>query len=337
MDKIPVELLERICNVSDDKMALKAMRLVNKHFANIAERYLFRTLIVFQRTSSWARIESIAQSPRLKHLVRKLELVPMIVDSSTPLRSPAFPWLPRTALSLHLPKFSEIETAWPPELYRGEREGNSSLSIVDLFGPSNELCNVHLSFALRVLHYGRLQITTLELHQYREILLHQIHPVPTLIHLKHLKLHFRHPFDVEHKRARAMSDGKEKFDWTLAPHLAKAENIKSLILTQDRFTDRREDECVYSFDIVPILSTASWPKLRSVWFGGNFARSTRMLQFMMMHGKSLRTIHLDHPVGPEIPWQRLASDLRTQYANHDCVISSRDDTIFHAKSACIEE
>ena len=253
MDKIPVELLERICNVFDDKMALKTMRLVNKHFANIAERYLFRTLIVFQRMSSWAKIESIAQSPRLKHLVKILELVPMIVDSSTPLRSPAFPWLPRTALSLHLPKFSEIETAWPPELYRGEREGKSSLGIVDLFGPSNELCNAHLSFALRVLHYGRLKITTLELHQYREILLDQIYAVSTLIHLKYLKLHFRHPFDVELEQARAMSDREKGFEWTLAPYLANAENLENLTLTQDRFIDKREDECVWSFDIVPIL------------------------------------------------------------------------------------
>ena len=337
MDKIPVEVFEGICNVFDDKKDLKAMRLVNKHFANIAERYLFRTLIVFQRLSSWDKVKSIAESRRLNHLVKKLEVVPMIVNSSTPMRSEAFPWLPRTAPSLHLPKLSDLETAWPPELYRGEGEGKSSLGIVDLFGPSNELCNVHLSFALQDLHDGGLYITTLELHQYREILLHQIHPVPTLIHLKHLKLHLRHPFEVERKRARAMSNGKRKLHWILAPHLAKAENLESLILRQDHLIDRREYECVYPFDIVPILSTASWPKLKSVWFGENFARSTSMLHFMMKHGKSLRSIHLDHAVGPKIAWQRFASDLRAHNANHDCVVSGRDDTIFHSKSACIDE
>ena len=337
MDKIPVEVFEGICNAVNDKRTLKALRLVNKHFGNIAERYLFRTLIVFQRISSWDKVKSIAESRRLNHLVKKLEVVPMIVESNTPLRSPTFPWLPRTALSLHLPKFSDLETAWPPELYRGEREGNSSLGIVDLFGPSNQLCNAHLSFALRALRFGGLKITTLELHQYREILLDQIWATPTLIHLKHLKLHFRHPFDVEKMQARAMSDENEELAWTLAPNLARAENLESLTLTQDRCIDKRDNECVWSYDIVPILSAAPWPKLRSVRFGEDFARSTHMLQFMMMHGKSLRTIHLDHPFGPEIPWQRLASDLRTQYANHECVVSGRDDTIFHSKSACIEE
>ena len=319
------------------------MRLVNKHFANIAERYLFKTLIVFQRMGSWPKIESIAQSPRLAHLVKKLKLVPIIVGLGlyTRLRSTeytgAFPRPPRTAPSLPLPALSEIETAWPPNLCRRNGGPNFSLGILELFGPSNELCNAHLSFSLRFLHDNGLKITTLELHHYREILLTKILPVPTLIHLKHLKLRFRHPSNVEQRQARAMSDGKDTFDGTLAPHLAKAENLESLILTQDRFIDKREDECVWSYDIVRTLSTAPWPKLRSVWFGEDFARSTRMLQFMMRHGKSLRTIHLDHPACPEIPWQRLASDLRTQYANHECVVSGRDDTIFHSRSACIEE
>ncbi|KAK0510759.1 hypothetical protein JMJ35_007191 [Cladonia borealis] len=407
MDKIPVEIFEGICNVVDDRAALKVLRLVNKKSANIAERYLFKTLLVFQHMSSWHKVKLIAHSPRLAHLVKKLELVPITVSFSiknyfewmqrgqgrrvedhlrlghrgaavAELVAPltlndevgfvlgllkkyenwlrwgtnreaieyvaAIPWVPRTALSLPLPALSEIETAWPPDLRasdphpgRREREGNLPLGIVDLFGSSNKRCNAHLSFALLALHDNGLKLTTLELHQYREILLDQIHPVPTLIHLKHLKLHFRHPFDVEHKQARAMADGAKIFEWTLAPYLANAENLENLTLTQDRFIDKREDECVWSYDIVPILSTASWPKLRSVWFGRIFTMSTYSPQFMMMHGKSLRTIHLDRPVSREIVWQLLASKIRTQCANPDCAISCTDDIIFHSKSADVKE
>lgn len=134
-----------------------------------------------------------------------------------------------------------------------------------------------------------------------------------------------------------MSDGEERFEWTLAPHLANAENLENLILTQDRFTDRREDECVWSFDIVPILSTASWPKLRSIWFGRVFTMSPYLPRFVMIHGNSLRSIHLDRPVSREIVWQLLASKFRTQCANPDCAISSTDDTIFHSKSADVKE
>ncbi len=405
MDKIPVEIFEDICNVVDDRVALKALRLVNKKFANIAARYLFKTLIVFQHMSSWRKIDLIARCPRLAHLVKKLEIVTMTVGGNTgtfdewkqrsqghrveghlrlgdrgaavaelvePLndklavvlrlqqRYQTWLWWDNgqqaiediaarfgrhgLPVPLPLPALSEIETAWPPDLSasgphpgRREREGNLRLGIVDLFGPANKRCNAHLSFALQILHDRGLEITTLELHQYRDILLDQIHPVPILISLKHLKLHFRHPFTVEHKQAMAMFGGQERFKLSLAPYLANAENLENLIVTQDRFTDRREDGCIFSFDIVPILSIASWPKLRSVWFGKDFTRSYYMLHFMMIHGKSLRSIHLDRPVGREIIWQLLASDIRTQCANPDCVISSSDNTIFRSNSACVKE
>ena len=415
MDKIPVEILEAICNVVDDRVALKALRLVNKKFANIVARYLFKTLIVYQHLSSWRKIGLIAHCPQLAHLVKKLELVTSVgrdrivrdrivrdrigtfdewkwesqghrvrghlrlgdrgaavAELVEPLndklavvlrlqqRYQTWLWWDKgqkiiegiaayfgkhgSPLSLPLPALSEMETVWPPDLPisnphpgRREREGNLRLGIVDLFGPANKRCNAHLSFALLVLHDSGLKITTLELHQYREVLLDQMYPVPILISLKHLKLHFRHPFTVEHKQAMAMSGRRERPELALAPYLANAENLENLILTQDRFTDRREDECVWSFDIVQILSTATWPNLRSVWFGKDFTESTYMLQFMMVHGKSLRSIHLDRPVSREIVWQLLASRIRTQCANPNCVISCTDDTIFHSKSAHVKE
>ena len=405
MDKIPVEILEDICNVIDGRMALKALRLVNKRFANIAARYLFKSLIVFQRMNSWHNIELIAQCPRLAHLVKKLELVTMTVgghamsfdewkersrghrvrsDFRLGNRGAAVAalveplddklavalWLQqryrtwlwgdrgqeaieriaasfeshRLLSSLPLPALSEIETAWPPDLSisglrhgRRERQGDSRLGIVDLFGPTNKRCNAHLSFALRALHDSGWKITTLELHQYREILRDQMYPVPILMSLKHLKLHFRHPFDVEDKQARAITHGLERPELTLAPYLENAENLEDLILTQAPFTKRREDEWVWSFDIVPVLLTASWPKLRSVWFDWVFTTSTYLPQFMMMHGNSLRSIHLNRPVSREIVWQLLASRIRTQYANPNCVISSSDNTIFRSNLAWVEE
>ena len=323
MDKIPVEIFADICNVIDDRSALKALRLVNKQFANIAARYLFKTLIVFRRMSSWRKIESIAHCPRLARLVKKLELVTMTVGRNTrtldewkqrsqghrvrghlrlgnrgaavaelvkPLNNKLAvvlelqqrhqTWLwwycgqeaiekiaasfgsHRLLSSLPLPALSEIETVWPPVLSklgphhgRQEREGDFRLGIVHLFGPTNKCCNAHLSFALRALHDSGWKITTLELHQYREILRDQMYPVPILMSLKHLKLHFRHPFDVERKQARAISHGQERPEWTLAPYLANAENLEDLVLTQARFTDRRNDECVWSFDIVLIRRT----------------------------------------------------------------------------------
>ena len=402
MDNIPVELFEGICNVVDDRAALKALRLVNNQVANIVTRYLFKTLIVYQHMSSWRKVELIAHCPRLASLVKKLELVPLIVSPNTlsyydwkqrsqghrvedylrlgdrgaavaervePLddslatvlklqqRYQISFWCPeaiqRSAASfkshlllesLPLRALSEIEMAWPPDLLilgpyssRREREGNSRLGIIDLFGPLNKRCNAHLSFALLVLHDSGLKITTLELHQYREVLLNQMYQVPTVVYLKHLKLNFRHPFDVEHKQARAMADGANKFGWTLAPYLANAENLETLILTQDRFTDRREDRCVYSFDIVPILSTAPWPKLRSVWFGEVFTRSPYLLQFTRIHGNSLRSLHLDQPVGCEAIWRLLAFALHRRCASSDCVISSRDNSLFHSESACVKD
>ena len=393
MDKISVELFEGICNVVDDRAALKALRLVNRQFAAIAERYLFKTLIVFQHTSSWRKVESIAHCPRLASLVKKLEVVPLIVGHNPgsyyhwkqrsqgrrvedylrlgdrgaavatlvePLnhelamvlglqrRFQEWFWRPeaieRSVVSfkrhvllelLPLQALSEVEMAWPPDRSipgphssGWEREGNFRLGIIDLFGPLNKRCNAHLSFALLVLHDSGLKITTLELHQYREVLLNQVYPVPTMIYLKHLKLTFRHPFDVGQYQAWVMSaGGGKKIGWTLAPYLANAENLETLILTQDRFTDRREDRCVDSFDIVPILSTASWPKLRSVWVDEVFTRSPSLLQFIGTYGNSLRSIHLDRPVNCEAFWLHLASILRTQCANPNCVISSGENTL----------
>lgn len=403
MEKIPVEVLEDICNVFDDRVTLKALRLVNKNFADIAASFIFKTLVVFQHLSSWRRVQLIAHRPRLAHLVRKLEIVTLAIGGKTPtftewkqrtqgrrvegrlrlgnrraavaevvetlddklgvvlrLQQRYQTWLrwnegqetiERIAvcfeshgspISLRLPALGEIETVWPPEIWipapdpGRRRRGYSRLGLADLFGPTNKRCTAHLSFALLVLHDSELKVTTLELHQHREILLDQMYSVPILVYLKHLKLHFRQHFTIEHDQAMAMSDGKGYYEWILAPYLAKARNLESLILKEDLFRDSYIDAAVW-FDIIPKFSTASWPKLRSVWFAERFTDSGDLVQFLMKHGNSLRSIHLDRPVRHKIRWQLLAFNIRARYANTNCVISSSDDTIFRSESDCIKE
>lgn len=387
-------------------MTLKALRLVNKKFADIAARYLFKTLTIFQHQSSWRKIELIAHCPRLVHLVKKLEVVnlPLVDNPGTfeewKQRSQGYrmeghlrlgnrgnavaelveplddklagvlrlqqryqTWLwwykgqgliegiaassesHEFQLSPSLPALSEIETAWPMDLWipgqhpgRGEREGNFRPGIVDMFGPPNPEWNAHLSFALMALHDSELKITTLELHHCREILTNQTYPVPSLNYLKHLKLHFCRLSVQAYKHLVAMVDGQGKPEWILAPCLANAENIETLILTQDLSTGSEVSQVASrGYTIIHILSTAPWPKLRSVWFDAVFTNSVYLLQFLMMHGNSLRSIHIDRPVSDEGLWQFLASRIRTQCANSNCVISCSEDTIFRSKSACVKE
>lgn len=420
MERIPVELIEEICNALDyDQQALKELRLVNRKFANTVAPYLFRTLIVLPHLSTWSKFESITNCPRLARLVRKLEIVPLIIGDCTGtfddwkqrsqvhrvqgrlrlgdrgaavaelvepfddklaavlrLQKRYQIWLSwvkgqeaieRTAAhfesqglpsSLPLPALSELEIAWPSDLWmigphRGRRERNGNFRPGDILSPANQRCNAQLTFALIVLHDSELKITRLELHQYRDVLMNQIHPVPVLIYLKHLKLHFRHQFLAMFDApgslrwrlmlANALANGEqtETYQMKLAPFLANAENLESLVLTLDHFVHRYDDrhgpddECRW-LDLVPILSTASWPKLRSVWLHGVFTKSPHLIRFLMTYGKSFHSIHLDRPVRREIVWKLLASRIGTQFANRDCIISCRDDSIFRS-SACVKE
>ena len=365
MEKIPVEVLEDICNVFDDRVTLKALRLVNKKFADIAASSLFKTLVVFQHSSSWRRVELIAHRPWLAHLVKKLEVVPLVDGNSAGLfiewkqksrshrvqchlklgnRGTAVaelvePFDDKLAAVLRLqkryqtwllwvkgqeaiegtathfknqglpsplpfPTLSELEIAWPSDLWmtrlhRGRRERSGNFRPGDILSPANQRCNAQLTFTLLVLHDSELKITRLELHQYRDVLIDQIHPVQVLIYLKHLKLHFRHRYlAVFDANALANGEETEPYQMKLAPFLANAEILESLVLSLNHFVDRYndrhgpDDECRW-LDIVPIFSTASWPKLRSVWLHGVFTRSPHLMQFLMTYGKSLHSIHLD--------------------------------------------
>ena len=415
MEKIPVEVLGVICDNLDDRGTLKALRLVNRKFADIAARYLFKTLTVFQHLSSWRKIQRIADSPRLAHLVKKLEVVTVTLVNETRdfdvwkqrsqghrveshlrqgnrgaavaelveplddkltvvlgLQRRCQTWLwwydgqevvkrikacsesQGYPLSLSLPALGQVETTWPldlwspgPNPYRRGRKFNFGLrmgeyKMGDFFGPTNGCWNAHLGFALLVLNDNDLKITTLELHQSREILLNRMYPVPNLIYLKNLMLHFRRQTPEQYNHHMAMADANGKPEWILAPYLANAENLETLILMQDLSSDPHEARRVarsgYAwFDVIQILSTASWPKLRSLWFDAVFTNSFYLPQFLMMHGNTLRSVHLDRRVSDEVIWQLLASKFRTQCANPNCVISCSEDTIFRSNSAFVKE
>ena len=415
MEKIPVEIIGEICNALDyDQVALKAVRLVNRKFADIAAPYLFNTLTVLPHLSSWRKIQSIAHCPRLAHWVRKLEVVPLIVGDAGSfddwkqrsqdhrvqgrlrlgeraaavaelmeplhdklavllrLQERYHTWLSWVTgqiaiqlaaaqfesqglpLSLPLPALSEVEIAWPSDLWLtgphpGRRERGGNFRPGDILRPADQRCNAQLSFTLLILHDSELKITSLELHQYRDVLINLIDPMPVLIYLKHLKLHFRHQFlaifhrpgSFQWRLAMLNHPNAETYQMELAPYLANAENLETLVLTLDHFIDRYNDrhgadeECRW-LDLVPILSTASWPKLRSVWLHRVFTRSPHLIRFLMTYGNSLHSIHLDRPVRREIVLKLLASRIGTQFANRDCIISCKDDRIFRS-SACVKE
>ena len=406
MEKLPVEVLEGICNVFDDRVTLKALRLVNKKFADIAASSLFKTLVVFQHSSSWRRVGLIAHRPWLARWVKKLEIVPLVdgnnagtfiewkqksrshrvqchlklgnrgaavaelvesLDDKLAVvlrlqqRWETWQWwdsghrnIERLAqrfpshqapFSLPLPALSEIETAWPfdvsmtgPHLGRPERAANFRPGFRDVRGAANKRSNAHLSFALLNLHNSGLKITTLELHQYREILEDQVYPVPVLGYLKHLKLRFRHHFTVKWHTAKPWAqDGLfDCHDYVLAPYLANAGNLETLILSQQISNGTDMGDFIFLLDdIIPMLSTTgSWPKLRSIWVDALFTDNLYLVHFLMKHGKTLRSIHLNRPVEDEYYWRLLASSIRAQYANTECIISSSDDKIFRSNSDC---
>ena len=246
--------------------------------------------------------------------------------------------------SLPLPALGEIKTGWPfdvsttgPRPGRPERAANFRHGFRDVLGAANKRCNAHLSFALLYLHNSGLRITTLELHQYREIVKNQMYPVPVLGYLKHSKLRFRHQFTVEWHTATPMAqDGLPNcYNFVLAPYLANAENLETLILSQQISNGTDLGDCILSALIKMLSTTGSWPKLRSIWVGALFTEDVYLVHFLMKHGRTLRSIHLNRPVEDERYWRLLASSIRVQYANTECVISSSDDKIFRSKSDCV--
>ena len=245
-------------------------------------------------------------------------------------------------LVLPLPNLRAINMAGPteqwmpgPEIKRTERETGLQASRL-MMRQVNLGANSHLSFALRVFHHNQIQITTLELREYRQILVDQMYPVPVMSHLKTLILGFRYKFVESFHFTH--TDESKKPKWRLAPFLAGAENLTTLAIAQDFKTFRRglariqEKERAW-IDMFSILTDAQWPKLRSINLHNVLLRSTSLLAFLEKHSDSLESLHIEEPVTCEKPWRALSSTIcerfemagRTVECSEECFWPRKDD------------
>ncbi|MCJ1456054.1 hypothetical protein MMC28_006411 [Mycoblastus sanguinarius] len=75
MEALPAELLRNICAyVGNERNALKALRLVNRIFADVAALELFHSLLVLQHPDSCTKVNQITRHPRLAAYVKKVEI-----------------------------------------------------------------------------------------------------------------------------------------------------------------------------------------------------------------------------------------------------------------------
>lgn len=85
------------CN--DEYPILKALRLVNTMFHELATRALFETLILLRHPRSWKAMDNIALSPRLAPLVKKVQIATNsglpVVFAPSEKEEPSCHWPPR--------------------------------------------------------------------------------------------------------------------------------------------------------------------------------------------------------------------------------------------------
>ena len=138
MEKLPVELIESICNeLGHDRVALKEVRLFNRKFADTAARFLFKTLVVFQHLSSWHKVKLIAQCTRLAQLVQKLEIVTLTSGVTTP-------------ISEKPPTFNEWKQMTQDNRVEGHlRLGNRRAGVAEVVEPLDEKLGVVLRLQQR--------------------------------------------------------------------------------------------------------------------------------------------------------------------------------------------
>jgi hypothetical protein len=384
MDNLPSELLHEVVDFFvDDPQSLKALRLVDRRFADIAVKYLYRRLVIFQHPDSWDKLELIAASPQLAPLVQNVDVtaltpasgfgridfwkesskeirmkerlgnragqVAILMDSlNDPELDVVLGTLQRfqryrrwcngeeaieeimdisegqtPLMVLPLPNLRAVHVAGPtedwmpgPKIKRRERETGLQASH-RLMRHNNQAWNCHLSFALRDLHLNKIQITTLELHEYRQILVDQMYPVPVMSQLKTLILGFRYQFAESFQFTHP--DESKKPKWRLAPFLAGAENLTTLAMAQDFKTFRpnsvgmQEMECAW-IDMFPILADAQWPKLRQLNLYNVLLRSTSLLAFLDQHSDSLESVRIKEPITREQPWRALTCTIFERFS-----------------------
>ena len=83
--------------------------------------------------------------------------------------------------------------------------------------------------------------------------------------------------------------------------------------------DDPDSACMW-IDVVGILASAPWPKLRTICFKTFLTRSSSLLHFLQLHSHSLQTIRFDRPVSHMEVWQSLASTIRERFATPDCSV-----------------
>ncbi|KAI4092308.1 MAG: hypothetical protein LQ344_003552 [Seirophora lacunosa] len=74
MDQLPPEMLDRIARqLSNDKYALKCLRLSTQSFGAAAIKYLYQDLILYNTTCSWDNFSLVISHPIYSRFVRSIE------------------------------------------------------------------------------------------------------------------------------------------------------------------------------------------------------------------------------------------------------------------------
>lgn len=175
--------------------------------------------------------------------------------------------------------------------------------------------NLLLSLTLQMLGASEVNITRLELHRYRELLVGQTFSIPALKCLQELMLDF--PCSPNIREV-----GENWTLWELAPWLQGADDLRTLsILSQDP-----DAHCSYRYyDVIAIFHGTEWPKLQSIHFRETFVRPKSLLRFLHEHSRSLKSIRIEKPVILERTWSSLASELQVlDVLSPDCVMDISD-------------
>ena len=91
-------------------------------------------------------------------------------------------------------------------------------------------------------------------------------------------------------------------EWKLAPYLANAASLETLILSQDigfksifnsDDPDGDPDSACMWIDVIGILASDSWLELRTVCFKSFLTRDSSVLHFLQLHNHGLQSIRFD--------------------------------------------
>ena len=175
--------------------------------------------------------------------------------------------------------------------------------------------NLLLSLTLQMLGASEVNITRLELHRYRELLMGQTFSIPALKCLQELILDF--PFGPNIGEVEVHTTL-----WELAPWLQGADDLRTLsILSQDP----DEHYSYRYYDVIAIFHGTEWTRLQSIHFRETFVRPRSLMRFLHEHSRSLKSIRIEKPVILEETWSSLASELQALDAlSPDCVMNISD-------------